>query len=94
MGTIKVAILEKDGVEYDTPTEIDLISALSHVGAMSGSNIPEYSSDPINPSFGDVWVLKVDEPRPCGLLLSITQAVKTYYLSYKTNSGTIIRKKF
>lgn len=32
MGTVKIAILEKDGVEYDTSVEMDLIAALDFVG--------------------------------------------------------------
>lgn len=38
MGTLKVAILEQDGAELDVPTEMDLNSALSFVGALPGSN--------------------------------------------------------
>jgi hypothetical protein len=37
MGSVKVAILEKDGVEYDFPVEMDLIAALSFVGFTGGS---------------------------------------------------------
>lgn len=37
MGTVKVAILEKDGVEYEFPVEMDLIEALSFVGFSSSS---------------------------------------------------------
>jgi hypothetical protein len=33
MGTIKVAILEKDGTEYQFPVEMDLNAALAYVGA-------------------------------------------------------------
>jgi hypothetical protein len=32
MGTIRIAILEKDGVEYDTSVEMDLASALAFIG--------------------------------------------------------------
>jgi hypothetical protein len=32
MGTIKVAVLEVDGVELDIPTEYDLSNALTHIG--------------------------------------------------------------
>lgn len=32
MGTVKVAILEKDGVEYELPVEMDLLDALAFVG--------------------------------------------------------------
>jgi len=32
MGTVKISVLEVDGVEYDTVTEMDLLSALSHIG--------------------------------------------------------------
>lgn len=40
MGTIKISILEKDGEEFFNPTEMDLTSALSHVGA---SALPNFS---------------------------------------------------
>lgn len=40
MGSIKVAILEKDGVEYDSPTEMDLVQAVTYVGA---SLFPNFS---------------------------------------------------
>lgn len=36
MGTIKISILEKDGEEFDVPTEIDLLTALSFVGFTGG----------------------------------------------------------
>lgn len=32
MGTIKIIIAEKDGVEFEYNTEMDLIQALTHVG--------------------------------------------------------------
>ncbi len=32
MGTIKVAILEKDGEEFDAPTEFDLEAAIVYIG--------------------------------------------------------------
>lgn len=40
MGTIKVAILEKDGVDYDYSVEMDLVQALTYVGA---SAMPNFS---------------------------------------------------
>jgi hypothetical protein len=41
MGTIKVAVLEVDGVELDVPTEYDLTSALTHIGFSSGTGGPD-----------------------------------------------------
>lgn len=38
MGSLKISILEQDGVELDVPTEIDLLTALSYVG-FNGSKI-------------------------------------------------------
>lgn len=32
MGNLKVSILEKDGVDYDFPVEMDLTEALNYVG--------------------------------------------------------------
>lgn len=40
MGSVKVAILEKDGVDYDSPVEMDLVSALTYIGA---SALPNFS---------------------------------------------------
>jgi len=40
MGTIKISIIEKDGEEYDLPTEMDLLQALNHVG-FTGSGFNE-----------------------------------------------------
>lgn len=40
MGSVKVAILEKDGVDYDSPTEMDLGNALAYIGA---SALPNFS---------------------------------------------------
>ena len=37
MGSVKVAILEKDGEEYSFPVEMDLLAALSFVGFTGGS---------------------------------------------------------
>lgn len=36
MATFKVAILEKDGVEFEYPTEYDLLQALNESGFTSG----------------------------------------------------------
>jgi hypothetical protein len=36
MPTLKITILEKDGVEYDYPTEMDLASALTFIGFTGG----------------------------------------------------------
>lgn len=38
MGSVKVAILEKDGVDYDSPVEMDLVSALTYIGASASPN--------------------------------------------------------
>ena len=40
MGTIKVAVLEVDGVELDVPTEYDLSNALTHIG-FTGTGGPD-----------------------------------------------------
>lgn len=37
MGTVKIAILEKDGVDYDSPVEMDLLDALAFVGFSTSS---------------------------------------------------------
>lgn len=36
MGTIKISVLEVDGVEYEYNMEMDLIDALTHVGVNTG----------------------------------------------------------
>jgi len=38
LGTLKIAILEVDGVELEYSTEMDLNDALTFVGASSGFN--------------------------------------------------------
>lgn len=38
MGTIKISILEQDGVDYDYPVEMDLLTALAYVGFTGSSN--------------------------------------------------------
>jgi len=40
MGTLKVSILEKDGVDYDYPIEMDLLEALNFIG-FTGSGFDE-----------------------------------------------------
>jgi hypothetical protein len=48
MANLKVAILEKDGVEYDTPTEYDLADALVYIGATLGTTSgPSFNEDRI-----------------------------------------------
>ncbi len=95
MGTIKVAVLEVDGVELDVPTEYDLGNALTHIGFTGGgsSGIPELNTDPVAPTAQDTWVLATGTGSPIGgLLLALTHSSPVnYQLSYKTISGRIVR---
>lgn len=43
MGTIKIAILEKDGTEFDSVVEFDLASALAHIGFVGNTNNFSYN---------------------------------------------------
>lgn len=38
MGTIKISILEQDGVDLDVATEMDLLAALNYIGFTGGGN--------------------------------------------------------
>ena len=57
----------------------------------SNNLIPEYTSDPASPVPGQTWVLKIANGTPIGLLLALTREVDTYYLSYYTSEGSIVR---
>ena len=55
------------------------------------TKILEYTADPVSPPTNSTWVLKTSQSYPIGLLLSLTQEINTYQLSYKTASGSIKR---
>lgn len=55
------------------------------------TKILEYTADPVSPPANSTWVLKTAQFSPIGLLLSLTQEIDTYQLSYKTASGSIKR---
>jgi hypothetical protein len=65
-----------------------LISA----GGMAPNNIPEFDLDPVNPIAGITWVLHDGRiGSPIGMLLTLTNNVNSYKLSYKTLEGSVIR---
>jgi hypothetical protein len=59
--------------------------------AAINNTIPEVTSDPATPVAGQAWVLKEGTGTPLGLLLAITTAGVTYFLSYRTYEGTTVR---
>lgn len=60
-------------------------------GAGGGSTISEYTTDPVAPAAGTVWVLSKPAGSPSGLLLALTQGESSYSLSFKTLAGSIVR---
>lgn len=62
MGTVKVAILEKDGVEYELPVEMDLLEAISFAGYSPEKNfsIKKVTTDKIITIPSDQQMIVVD----------------------------------
>lgn len=66
-------------------------------GSGSGTTlIPEFTSDPVSPVAGQVWVLATSlgaVGTPIGLLMALTHATSlfSYQLSYRTTENTTIR---
>jgi hypothetical protein len=60
--------------------------------ASAALSVPQYATDPVSPSPGDMWILATGDGTPMGLLLAITHGTHTkYQLSYRTGESTTIR---
>ena len=83
-------------VPFDNSTNgfssTDVQAAIEEAKSSSSGLISEVSSDPVSPVPGETWVLRtVSGGSPIGLLLALTYTTYTFQLSYKTQSGRIVR---
>lgn len=54
--------------------------------------IEQVTADPVSPKVGQMWVKQTERiGKPMGLLLALTYSADTFYLSYQTSSGPIVR---
>jgi hypothetical protein len=88
---------DNTGTSFVSTNVQDAIVEAPTLASGGGSGlIPEYTTDPVSPVAGQVWVKAstTTEGTPMGLLLAITKEITVvtgYQLSYKTTEGTIVR---
>lgn len=80
------------GVRFDNSTNGFVAQEVQTAIEESKNKIREVATDPVGAVAEDTWVLRTEHiGTPIGLLLCLTRTFSTYQLSYKTQSGTIVR---